>query len=119
MSQEMVSAGDRFGITGLAYALKNDIGNADNYLKELTVRSATPDGFRVSAYLLFIYTALGEKEKAFDWISKAIENKSTLLLIYFVDPLVNSLKADPRYGQFQKQIFPDISLPLITRIDTN
>ncbi|MEP6596158.1 MAG: hypothetical protein ABJA71_09425 [Ginsengibacter sp.] len=87
-------------------SLKNDIDNAAKCLEELTGHAATPEGFRMSTYLLFIYAALGEKEKAFEWISKAIENKSPLLLIYFVDPLVNSLKTDPRYAQFKKIIFP-------------
>ena len=103
---EIVATGDKLGITGLAYALKNDIDNTTKYLYELTRRADTPDGFRMNAYLLFIYAALANKEKAFEWISKAIENKSPLLLIYFVDPLVNSLKGDPRYVQFHKLIFP-------------
>jgi TolB-like protein/class 3 adenylate cyclase/Tfp pilus assembly protein PilF len=103
---QTISAGDKLGITGLAYALKNDRDNATKYLEELTEHASTPEGFRMSAYLLFMYAALSEKEKAFDWISEAIENKSPLLLIYFVDPLVNSLKSDARYAQFQQVIFP-------------
>ncbi len=90
----------------MACTLKKDVENTAKYLKELTAYAATPEGFRLSSYLLFMYAALGEKEKAFEWIRKAIENKSPLLLIYFVDPLVDSLKTDSRYSQFQKIIFP-------------
>lgn len=107
---DLVTNGDKLGITGLAYALNKDVENATKYLKALTDQTTTPDGFRMSAYLLFIYAALAEKEKAFEWIITAIEQKSPLLLIYFVDPLVNSLKGDPRYSQFQKIIFPEIHI---------
>jgi TolB-like protein/class 3 adenylate cyclase/AraC-like DNA-binding protein/TPR repeat protein len=106
MPPEIVIPGEKLVIKALAYALKNDIVNATKYKEELAAHADTPEGFRVSAYLLFIYAVLGEKEKAFEWIRKAIENKSPLLLIYFVDPLVNSLKDDPRYAQFQEVIFP-------------
>jgi TolB-like protein/class 3 adenylate cyclase/AraC-like DNA-binding protein/Tfp pilus assembly protein PilF len=102
-----LAPGDRLGLTTVAHTLKNDGDQAAQYLEDLARHAATADGFRASAYQLFVYAAWGEKEKAFQWISKAIESKSPLLLIYFVDPLVESLKADPRYAQFQKIIFPD------------
>lgn len=105
---EVLVPGEKLGITTLAYAQKADTFNTAKYLKELTALAATPEGFRTGAYLLFVYATLGEKDKAFEWISKAIENRSPLLLIYFVDPLVHPLKSDPRYAAFQKIIFPDI-----------
>jgi AraC-like DNA-binding protein len=104
---ESVAPGDRLGLTAVAHTLKNDGNQAAKYLEDLTGHAATAEGFRASAYLLFVYAASGEREKAFQWISKAIESKSPLLLIYFADPLVESLKADPRYAQFQKIIFPE------------
>jgi len=106
MLPEIMSPGDKLGLTGLAYALKNDKDNATRYLEELVAHVTTPEGARVSAYLLFVYAASGEKEKAFAWIAEAVEHKTPLLLIYFVDPLVQSLKSDPRYGQFQHVIYP-------------
>ncbi|GEO05825.1 hypothetical protein AAE02nite_34890 [Adhaeribacter aerolatus] len=102
----IVAIGDKLGITALAYTLKNDLDNATKYLQELIVHAATPEGFRASSYLLFIYAALGEKEKAFEWIRQAIEYKSPILLIHFVDPLVSALRTDARYAHFQKILFP-------------
>lgn len=101
-----VSPGDQLGITTVAHTLKNDAARAAACLDELTAHVATAEGFRAGAYLLFVYAAAGEKEKAFGWISQAIAGKSPLLLIYFVDPLVHSLKADPRYARFRQIIFP-------------
>ena len=44
-------------------------------------------------------------DEAINWIEQAIKNKSSLLLLRFSDPLVNSLKNDPRYRVFQQKIF--------------
>jgi TolB-like protein/class 3 adenylate cyclase/AraC-like DNA-binding protein/Tfp pilus assembly protein PilF len=106
--QEISIPAEKLGITTLVHALKKDIPNTKKYLDELTELAGTPNGFRISSFLLLVYAALGEKEKAFEWITHAIENKSPLLLIHFVDPLINSLKSDLRYTQFQKLIFPAI-----------
>jgi AraC-like DNA-binding protein len=112
---EIVVPGDKLGITALAYTLKNDKDNAEKYLKELTEHAATPEGFRASSFLLFMYAVLGEKEKAFEWIRQAIENKFTFLLIHFVDPFVNSLKTDPRHAQYRQLIFPKMETTAILK----
>jgi AraC-like DNA-binding protein len=89
--------------------------NATKYLKQLTEHAGTPEGFRASSFLLFIYALLGEKERAFEWIRKAIENKTPLLLIHFADPFVNLLKTDPQYAQLQKIIFPKIDTTAVKK----
>ncbi|MGZ5189957.1 MAG: helix-turn-helix domain-containing protein, partial [Flavisolibacter sp.] len=99
------------GIKALAYALKKDFVKATKGLDELITLSSTPDGFRLGTFLFLLYATLGENDKAFEWIDTAIKNKSPLLLIHFVDPLVDSLKSDPRYAIFQKEIFGSIDLP--------
>ena len=105
---DIVIAGETAGIRGIAFALKGERNEALKSIKALDELTATPSGFRLSSYLLFVYAALGEKDKAFEWIENAVKNKSPLLLIFFVDPLVQSLKADERYKQFEKKIFKPI-----------
>lgn len=107
MPSELVVTGDKTGLTGLAYALKKDSAKAEKYLKQLLEQAENPDGFRANSFLFLMYAVTGENDKAFEWISQAIENKSSLLLIHFADPLANSIKDDPRYLEFQKIIFPE------------
>jgi len=64
-----------------------------------------PNGFTADSYLFMMYALTGENDKAFDWVARAIENKSSLLLLRYADPLVNNLKKDTRYLEFQKRIF--------------
>jgi adenylate cyclase len=109
--QAEVVAGERNGALGLAYALKKDRENTAKYMDILQTQSTTLDGFTSDSYLFMIYAVLGEHDKAFDWIRTRFESKSTLLLLRFADPIVQSLKSDERYNAFHDLIFPS-ALPL-------
>ena len=52
-----------------------------------------------------MYAVSGRSDEAFEWVAQAIKNKSSLLLIRFSDPLVDTLKKDDRYIRFQKLIY--------------
>jgi serine/threonine-protein kinase len=53
---------------------------------------------RVSpAYIARIYIGLGEKDRAFEWLRKAYEERSDHLLSIGVDPVYDPLRSDPRY----------------------
>jgi hypothetical protein len=55
---------------------------------------------RLGAYeIALIYTGLREHTKAFAWLEKAIENHETGLLFVKVEPLLEPLRADPRFDQ--------------------
>lgn len=102
---EVVILGEKTGAIGLAYALKKDTQNTAKYLDRLLEQANAPNGFTADSYLFMMYVVTGKKNKAFEWIAQAIKNKSSLLLLRFADPLVDSIKNDPRYIEFQKTIF--------------
>lgn len=106
MPSEIIIAGDKTGSIALAYALKKDSANTAKYLNRLLEQAKSPDGFTANSYLFIMYAVTGDNDKAFEWISQSIENKSSLLLLRFADPLVNSIKDDRRYVKFQKILFP-------------
>lgn len=100
--------GEKLGVTGMAYALKKDSANTARCITQLELATEA-DGFITNSYLFLIYAAMEENDKAFEWVTKAIENKSSLLLLRFADPLVNSLRDDPRYPEFHKILYkPDL-----------
>jgi len=101
----MWSAGDIIGLTGMAYAAKKDQAQTTKYLAKLIEDAKTPEGFRAHTFLLLMYAVTGQKDKAFEWIGQAIEDKSPLLLFNFADPLLNGIKGDPRYATFHKIIY--------------
>lgn len=102
---EIIIPGEKTGIIGLAYALKQDVVNASVYLEQLIEQSKEVDGFAADSYLFMMYVLMGDLDKAFEWVAQGIENNSFLLFLRFVDPILNPLKKDPRYGAFKKIIF--------------
>ena len=57
-----------------------------------------------------VYAVRGEKEKAFEWLQIAFDHHDTGMLALLVDPLLNSLRDDPRYKTLiAKMNFPATS----------
>jgi len=100
-----VVPGDKLGLTGVAYAVKKDVANISKYIALLLEHAKSPDGFRAPTNLLLMYAVMGENDKAFEMINKSIENKSSLLLFIFADPLLDSIKDDPKYSEAHKILY--------------
>jgi adenylate cyclase len=47
-----------------------------------------------------VYAVRGEKDKAFEWLQIAFDNHDTGMLNLLVDPVLRSLRNDPRYKNF-------------------
>jgi hypothetical protein len=54
--------------------------------------------------LALIHAALGEKDKAFVLLDKAVAERSTFLLYSQWEPRLDPLRPDPRFKQILKQI---------------
>lgn len=80
---------------GHAYALA---GQRDKALQAVEELRQTAKRRFVSPYLIaVIYVGLGENEQAFVWLDKAVEERSFFLIWLKVEPLMDSLRSDPRY----------------------
>lgn len=105
MPPEIVVPGNKLGLTALAYAVKKDVANTKKYLDQMLEFAKGPAGFQIHSYLFMMYAVIGDNDKAFSWISHAIESKSSFILFNFADPLADSLKDDPRYLQVHKVLY--------------
>jgi tetratricopeptide (TPR) repeat protein len=57
-----------------------------------------------------VYAVRGDKEKAFEWLQIAFDHHDTGMLALLVDPLLNSLRDDPRFKTLvAKMNFPATS----------
>ena len=66
------------------------------------------------------YAALGERDKAFEWFERAIEEKNEWMIWFGVEPKLDPLRSDPRYQRLLErtgnplaatrgpQIYPDL-----------
>ena len=80
---------------GHALAVANRRAEAQQVLTDLITLSKT---HFVSSYdVATIYAGLGDKDKALEWLEKALDERSDLLVYLQVDPRFDSLHADPRF----------------------
>ncbi|MEP6925783.1 MAG: tetratricopeptide repeat protein, partial [Pyrinomonadaceae bacterium] len=91
-------AGDTPQITAqIAYvlAISGQQTKARDALAELKGRAARQ---YVPPYdFALIYTGLGDKDQAFEWFEKAYADHSTEMIYFKVEPMLASLRSDPRY----------------------
>ena len=80
---------------GYAQAIAGNRPEAQRILEELTQKS---EKTYVPAYsLACILAGLGVKDKAFEYLEKAYEEKSTGMILLKVDPRLDPLRDDPRF----------------------
>ena len=80
-----------------AYALSGKENEARTMLNEMVEQSARN---YVSPYLIAAVCAgLGENEEAFKWLDRAYEEHSEGLFWFKVEPSMDNLRSDRRYGQ--------------------
>ena len=71
-------------------------------LKEQSRQNYVP-----SYYFALIYTGLGESDRAFEWLERAYQERSTVLAYLRLDPRLAPLRSDPRYASLVKRLqFP-------------
>lgn len=87
---------------GRAYAVTGQKEKAQRILGELKkVHKRDPHWF---FQIAIIYEGLGEKEQAFEWLEKGSEPEAGALTLLKVDPILDSLRSDPRFGRLLNRI---------------
>jgi eukaryotic-like serine/threonine-protein kinase len=61
-------------------------------------------GYIPALWVARIYAALSEKEKAFEWLQKAYEERSPQLPFLNVDPRLDMLRPDPRFQDLLRRM---------------
>lgn len=92
-----LSGGDPYyeGSLGHAYGVSGNALKAKDVLQNLQARP----GQYVPPYAIgLIYAGLGEKDQAFYWLRKAVEERSTSMVFLRMDPELAILRADARFA---------------------
>ena len=88
-------------ILGHAYGRAGDRKAAEKIIAELT---ETSTGY-ISAYnVALIYAGLGDRENALSWLARAVEQHDLFLAWMNVEPMFDSVRADPRFADLVKRI---------------
>jgi len=84
-----------------AYGVAGYRGKAADILNEF-LAAFDPKRFP-AAMIAEVYVGLGDKDKAFEWLHKAIDQKDMTVFLK-ADPLYDPLRTDPRFGSLLKRM---------------
>ena len=51
-----------------------------------------------------LYIGLGEKDPAFSFLNKAVQDRAGLLVYINVDPFFDPLRSDPRFAEILRRV---------------
>ena len=60
-------------------------------------------GYVPAAAFLNAYLRLGDKEEAFTWLGRAVEERSNIIQFLKVHPFLDPLRGDPRFAGFLRR----------------
>jgi len=94
---------DRHPMLAYAYAMA---GNRDEALKILDEQKelAKPPGYISPYNFAIIYTGLGDKDRAFEWLEKGYEQRTQYVYRVKREPMFDSLRSDPRYAELLRKM---------------
>lgn len=95
-----------------ASALSGEYGAARTILAELEEQAAR--AYVPPHDIALIYSALGETDKAFEWLKAAYQERFSLLVLLELDPRFDSLRADPRFTTLLSSIVDGAAQPSYT-----
>ncbi|HMG36371.1 MAG TPA: hypothetical protein VKM94_20720 [Blastocatellia bacterium] len=82
-----------------ASGMKSDAMAGVNRLSEMSKTSY------VSAYTLAVaYAGIGDKDRAFEWLERAYDERASWLIFLKVEPVFNSLRSDARFDPLLHRI---------------
>ena len=85
-----------FAALGNVYGLSGDKKEAKNILESSNLLSARR--FVTSYGVALVYTALNEKDQAFQWLNKAYDERSHSLVRLRTDPRWINIRSDKRFA---------------------
>ena len=99
-AQQEGNAGYRRFELALAYYVRKEQSKADAALADLIEDDRDVLAYQVAE----VYASRGETDKAFEWLQISLRNHDTGLLSLYIDPLLRSLRPDPRFPELIKRI---------------
>jgi serine/threonine protein kinase/Tfp pilus assembly protein PilF len=87
---------------GRLYAASGKKSEAEKILVDLLQRAKT--GYLPPTYIAGMYAALGDNNKAFEWLEKAYSARDSQIEFLGVEQCYDPLRSDPRYADLMRRI---------------
>jgi TolB-like protein/Flp pilus assembly protein TadD len=85
-----------------AYALAGRKDEARTILGEIQERSKR--AYVPSYFSALVYAGLGDQDRAFEWLERAYQERSTVLAYLQLDPRLADLRGDPRFSDLLRRV---------------
>ena len=85
-------------------AMKGDREKAEAELEELKKMIERKERYISAYHIATIYAALDNKESAFDWLDKAVQERADWMVFLKVDPRFKNLRSDPKFEDFRRRM---------------
>ena len=76
---------------------------AQQQLEKLNERMKRGEYVSAGEYVT-VYTRLGDKEQAFAWLDKAVQERNSFALAIKVNPIYDKLRSDPRFADLVRRV---------------
>jgi TolB-like protein/Flp pilus assembly protein TadD len=87
---------------GHTLALSGNAAAARNTLADL--HALAKSRYVSSLYFAAVYTGLGEKKDALDWLDRAYQERNDRLVYLSVDPMADPLRSEPRFRNLMSRL---------------
>jgi len=87
-------------LLGVTHALSGRTKSADKELAKL--RGLAKQGYVPSVYEAFVHVALGDLDRAFEALYRAVEERSSYMIFLNVQPSFENMRSDRRYADLLK-----------------
>ncbi|HJZ66610.1 MAG TPA: protein kinase [Blastocatellia bacterium] len=89
-------------LLGHAYAVS---GKRDEALKALDqLKEASKQRYTAAYGFAVLYTGLGERDQAFQWLERSYQDRANDLINLKIDPLLDNLRSDPRFADLVRRV---------------
>ena len=95
---------DLVAALGHVYALQNDRGKAEAQLDEL--RKMSSRSYISPYWFALVYLGLNDKDKTFEWLEKAFDDRSAVLIWLALEPVFKPMRNDARFHDLLHRIRP-------------
>jgi TolB-like protein/Tfp pilus assembly protein PilF len=99
-----LSGGNLWIIPALAHAHAQAGQFADAYSLLAVLKGLAQQRYISPYFFVEVYRGLGQVDKTFEWLDKAVEERSDWLIWLGIEPGFDSLRADPRFDDVMRRI---------------
>ncbi len=104
-SSEILIPDERIGLSCVTHTAAGNKEESDRFLTQLQIAAREPFGLSAKSYLYFTYCLMGKTEEAFQVARNMRNDKISLVLIFFSDPIVESVFEEEEFKQLFSELY--------------